>query len=56
MVMSNMELRRQLKEEHKCVHCQDPLPEGYDNESCPRCLKIIKRGARDDGWRWKLFI
>lgn len=50
------ELKKKLKAEHKCVHCQEYLPEGYDQESCRRCKKILKRASADAGWRWKLTL
>lgn len=50
------ELKKRLKVEHRCIHCQRPLPEGYEVESCKSCKRILKRSAAGGGWRWKLFI
>lgn len=50
------ELKKKLKAEHKCVHCQKPLPDGYEQESCRSCKRILKRAAGESGWRWKLFV
>lgn len=50
------ELKKQLKAEHKCIHCQRPLPEGYEAESCRSCKKILKKAAADGGWRWKMTV
>lgn len=50
------ELKKQLKATHRCIHCRKPLLEGYTQESCERCKRILKRAAREGGWRWKLFV
>lgn len=50
------ELKKQLKNQHKCIHCQRDLPEGYTIESCPSCKRILKKAAAIGGWRWKLTV
>lgn len=45
-----------LMKEHKCIHCEDPLPPEYSLDSCQRCKRILKRAAADGGWRFKLFV
>src|SRR3972149_2266120 len=50
------DLKKQLKAEHKCVHCQRSLPEGYSQESCMGCKRILKRAAAPGGWRWKMTV
>jgi hypothetical protein len=30
---------KRLMEEHRCIRCKEPLPEGYTKTRCPECIK-----------------
>jgi hypothetical protein len=57
--MTNEELKL-LKElrcgQHKCIHCGKDLVDGYDNESCKSCRRLLHKAMNDGGWRAKLTV
>ncbi len=50
--MIDKELWKQRKEEHKCPHCGDALPEGWTKEACYYCHKVGVLATKS--WRWKM--
>lgn len=50
--MIDKEIWKQRKEEGRCPHCGDVLPDEWKKEACPHCHKVGVLASTS--WRWKL--
>lgn len=38
---------KKLKEEHKCIGCREPLPDGYVGIRCPECIEKYRAYVKE---------